>query len=134
MVMDPRNTVLVDLCSSSPPTTNTRLDENCTAVQVQHGSGRSPVVTLTQELVRGKKMWTAEEEGVSLLIPPTAKRLPLRHVAADSFSGVSGRVFQTDMGLAKGRGRQAVNDRTLALPYCIYTCPPWLWFALPWIC
>ena len=90
---------MVDLSSSSPPTTNTRLNDSCTAVQVQHGSGRSPVVALTQELVTGKKMWSAWETGVSLFIPPTAKRLPLRHVAADSFSGVSGRVFQTDIRL-----------------------------------
>ena len=32
--------------------------------------------------------------------PPTARRLPLRLAAADPSSGVSGRVFQTEMGLA----------------------------------
>ena len=58
VVMVPRNTVLVGLsCSSLPPTTNSWLDDSCTAVQDQRGSGRSPVVlvVLTQELVRGKK-------------------------------------------------------------------------------
>ena len=40
-------------------------------------------------------MWTAEDECVSN--PPTAKRFPLRLAAADPISGVSGRVFQTDV-------------------------------------
>ena len=31
--------------------------------------------------------------------PPTAKRFPLRLAAVDHISGVSGRVFQTDVGL-----------------------------------
>ena len=48
--------------------------------------------------------WTAEEEGVALFKPPTAKRLPLRLAAAESVSGVSGRVFHTDMGLADWQG------------------------------
>ena len=101
MVMDPRNTVLVRLYwSTFPPTTNSRLDGSCTAVQLSRGSGRSPVVTLTQELVRGKKAWTAWEEGVLSSQPPTARRFPLRLAVADSTSGVSGRVFQTDIWLA----------------------------------
>ena len=81
------------------------------------------MVTLTQELVRERKMWTAGESFIGELwvvkkrerkndrdlaggrsasssLPPTAKRFPLRLAAVDHFSGVSGRVFQTDMGLA----------------------------------
>ena len=101
MVMDPRNTVLVGLSwSSVPPTTNTRLNDSCTTVQAQSDSGRSPVVALTQELVREKKTWTAGEAGCLLSYPPTARRFPLRLAAADLFSGVSGRVFQTEMWLA----------------------------------
>ena len=104
MVMDPRNIALeYFLLLSHPPTTNTWLDANCTVVQAQHGSGRSQVVALIQELVRGWKMWTAREAEVSSSHPPTARRLPLRLAAADSISGVSGRVFQTDMGLADVR-------------------------------
>ena len=100
VVMVPRNTVLVGLSwSSVPPTTNTRLNDSCTAVQAQRDTGRSPVVALTQELVRGKKTWTAGEAGCLLSYPPTA-RFPLRLAAAALFSGVSGRVFQTDVWLA----------------------------------
>ena len=58
VVMVPRKTVLVGLSwSSLPPTTNSWLDDSCTAVQDQRGSGRSSVVlvVLTQELVRGEK-------------------------------------------------------------------------------
>ena len=58
------------------------------------------MVTLTQELVRGRKMWTAGEAGILSLYPPTARRFPLRLAAVDPISGVSVRVFQTDMGLA----------------------------------
>ena len=96
-------TVLVGfLWSSLPPMTIVVFDESCTAVQQLRGCGRSPVVILTQELVRGKKMLTAGEGGVSGLImsPPTANKLPLRLAAPDAFCGVSGRGFQTDVWLA----------------------------------
>ena len=98
--MNPRNTVLVRLpWSLNPPTTSTWLDDSCTVVHTYRGSGKSPVVTLIQKLVRGTKIWTALEAEVSLC-PPNARRLPLRLAAADAISGVSGRVFQTDMWLA----------------------------------
>ena len=42
----------------------------------------------------------AGKKSISLPYPPTARRYPLRFTAADCISGVSGRVFQTDMGLA----------------------------------
>ena len=42
-----------------PPMTIVVLDDSCTAVQEYRGSGRSPVVILTQELVKGRKMLTA---------------------------------------------------------------------------
>ena len=58
------------------------------------------MVTLTQELVRGRKVYNAGEEGVQASRPPTARRFPLRLAAADSTSGVSGRFFQTEMLLA----------------------------------
>lgn len=38
--------------------TVTALDDSCTAVQVFRGSGRSPVGSLTQELVMGRKTLT----------------------------------------------------------------------------
>ena len=57
--------------------------------------GRSPVMILTQELVRGKKMLIA---GKAVLVswPPTTSKFPLRLAAVESINGVSGRVFQTD--------------------------------------
>ena len=56
VVMVPRNTVLVGLSwSSVPPTTNTWLNDSCTAVKAQRDTGRSPVVALNQELVMGRK-------------------------------------------------------------------------------
>ena len=82
----------------NPPMTIIVLDDSCTAVQQRRGSGRSPSVTLTQELVKGRKTWIAKELTIdSLSYPPMAKRLPLIFVAADTSNGVSGRVFQTDM-------------------------------------
>ena len=65
------------------------LDDSCTAVQEYRGSGRSPVVILTQELVKGRKMLMA---GRTVLVsrPPTASRLPLRLTAVDAISGVMG--------------------------------------------
>ena len=51
MVMDPRNIALeCFLWLLHPPTTNNWLGANCTVVQAQHGSGRSPVVTLTENI------------------------------------------------------------------------------------
>jgi len=105
--MVPMKTVLV----FPPPMTIIVLDDSCTAVQQYRGC-RSPVMILTQELVRGKKTWTAggrdrvcmaNQRTVSTnvaLNPPTANRLPLRLAAVDLFSGVLGRVFQTDVPLA----------------------------------
>ena len=92
-------TVLVGLFwFFNPPMTIIVLDDSCTAVQQRRGCGRSPVMILTQELVRGKKTLMT---GKAVLVshPPTASRFPLRLAAADVFSGVSGRVFQTDVRL-----------------------------------
>ena len=56
IVTNPKYTVLACFfLPFLPPTTNSWLDDSCTAAQLYRGSGRSPVVTLTQELVRGKK-------------------------------------------------------------------------------
>ena len=50
-------TVLVRLSwLSLPPMTIIVLDDSCTAVQESCGCGRSPVMILTQALVRGKKI------------------------------------------------------------------------------
>ena len=78
------------------------LDDSCTAVQPFRGCGRSPVMNLTQEFVRGRKtLMTGTADLVSR--PPMASRFPLRLAAIDNFSGVSGRVFQTDVWLADWR-------------------------------
>ena len=60
LVIVPMKTVLVGFFwLSFPPMTIIVLDDSCTAVQVFRGCGRSPVMILTQELVRGRKMLMA---------------------------------------------------------------------------
>jgi len=96
----PMKTVLVCLFwLSAPPMTIIVLDDSRTAVQPCRGGGRSPVMILTQELVRGGKTLMAGT-AVLVLWPPTASRFPFRLAAVDLISGVSGRVFQTDVWLA----------------------------------
>ena len=103
---------------SIPPMTIIVLDDSCIAVQPTSHSGRSPFVSLTQELVSEKKAWTFGTTGRAIpifaanmrttnaavevlpLYPPTVTRCPLRLTGVNSFSGVSGRVFQTDVLLA----------------------------------
>ena len=94
IVIKPINAVLVQPHSLFPPTTNTWLGEIGTAVLPNHASGISPL-SLTQELVVGRKAWTAGE-AVPSLCPPTAIRFPLRPPAAEIIIGVSGSIFQTD--------------------------------------
>jgi len=60
-------------------------------LQPSRGSGRSPVMILTQELVRGEITLTAGK-AVLVLWPPTASRLPLMPTATDLISGMSRRV------------------------------------------
>ena len=109
-------TVLVTLAWLSTPLMT--MDDNCTAVPATSRSGRSPIMSLTQELVSGKKAWTsgttgkvipilaanvrttnAAVEGLPLYLP-TVARCPLRLTGADPIGEVPGRVFQTDVQLA----------------------------------
>ena len=82
------------------------LDDNCTAVQSTSRSGRSPIMSLTQELVSGKKAWTFGTTGrvIPILVAnlqttnaavevlplylPTVTRCPLRLTGADPISEV----------------------------------------------
>ena len=63
-------TVLVTLAwlSTPPIITIIVLDDNCTAVQLKSRSGRSPFMSLTQELMSGKKAWTSGTTGRAIPI------------------------------------------------------------------
>ena len=62
-------TVLEMLAWLSPPLmTIVVLNDRCTAVQSTSCSGRSPIVSLTQELVSGKKAWTSGLAGRAIPI------------------------------------------------------------------
>ena len=95
---------------STPLMTTVVLDDRCTAVQTTSHSGRSPILSLTQELVSGKKAWTSGSAGRAIpvlaanmqttnaavevlpLYPPTVTRCPLRLTGADPIGEVAGRL------------------------------------------
>ena len=83
------------------------LDDRCTAVQTTSHSGRSPILSLTQELVSGKKAWTSGSTGRAIpisaanmwttnaaveVLPPAVTRCPLGLTGADPIGEVPGRL------------------------------------------
>ena len=96
--------------SSTPLMTTVVLDDRCTAVQTTSHSGRSPILSLTQELVSGKKACTSGSAGRAIpvlvanmrttnasvevlpLNPPMVTRCPLRLTGADLIGEMPGRL------------------------------------------
>ena len=92
--------VLVYVQSSLPPTTKSLLGRSGIVVLPNHGSGMFPL-SLTQELVMGRKACLLERYCHLCVLPQLASRLPLRLAAAHTLIGVSRRVFQTDVQLVE---------------------------------
>ena len=72
-------------------------------------AGRSPECILTHLLVNGVNTQTAGCIVRLPPLPPTARRLPHKVAAVDFLSGVSGRVFHTDVVVGCWMGETALS-------------------------